>query len=70
MQPTPHDQRDDVGAPTRDEGSSAAPNTVASMVPDLAVLDGLDERPPHEHAAVYERVHAQLQNALSEIDDA
>jgi hypothetical protein len=42
----------------------------AAVVPDLAVLDKLADRPPHEHAPVYEQVHAQLQSALSEIDDA
>ncbi len=34
------------------------------------MLDTLAERPPHEHAAVYDQVHAQLQNALTQIDDA
>jgi hypothetical protein len=61
VQPTPDDHGDH---------SSVAKNTATSVVPDLDALDGLAERPVHEHAAVYERVHAQLQDALSEIDDA
>lgn len=39
-------------------------------VADLAVLDELAQRPLDEHAAVYERLHAQLQTALNEIDNA
>ena len=37
---------------------------------DLAILDGLAERPLQEHAEVYDQVHVQLQEALREIDDA
>lgn len=37
---------------------------------DLAVLDGLAERPLQEHVEVYDQVHVQLQGALREIDDA
>lgn len=37
---------------------------------DLAILDGLAERPLQEHAEVYDQVHVQLQGALREIDDA
>jgi len=73
VQPTPQDGRvdDDHGnGDATDEGRRADEGTVEAVVPDLAVLDGLAERPPHEHAAVYEQVHAQLQSALSEIDDA
>lgn len=78
MQPTPQDRRvddDDHGngnanGEANDEGRRVDEGAVAAVVPDLAVLDGLAERPPHEHAAVYEQVHTQLQSALSEIDDA
>ena len=36
----------------------------------LAELDALGEQPVAEHPAVYQRVHSQLQSALSDIDDA
>ena len=64
MQPTPQDDRVDCH-----DDQNGEP-VVQSATPDLTVLDGLGERPPHEHVAVYEQVHAQLQHALSEIDDA
>jgi hypothetical protein len=34
----------------------------------LAELDGIEERPLAEHAERYDRVHAELQAALTEID--
>lgn len=78
MQPTPQhsgdDSRDDGSDPHAgshtDDRSPVTGSTAASVVPDLGVLDELEGRAPHEHVAVYERVHAQLQSALSEIDDA
>jgi hypothetical protein len=36
----------------------------------LAVLDELPSRPLSEHAEVYQRLHADLQAALAEIDSA
>jgi hypothetical protein len=36
----------------------------------LTELDALAEKPVAEHPGVYQRVHSQLQNALSDIDDA
>jgi hypothetical protein len=36
----------------------------------LDVLDGLSGRPLHEHAEVYQVLHADLQAALAEIDSA
>jgi hypothetical protein len=38
--------------------------------PHLAVLDTLTERPLHEHAAIYDALHGQLQAALNQIDEA
>ena len=35
----------------------------------LAALDGLDEAPVHEHAAVIEEVHRSLQDALADEDE-
>lgn len=61
MQPTPQDN-DQVEVADEVSGRGVAP--------DLTVLDGLAQQPPHEHVAVYEQVHAQLQHALSAIDDA
>ena len=86
MQPTPQDHGSDGGIDDTVDGGieNTIDNTIdgrdgvrgpdapvqQSATPDLNVLDGLIERPPHEHVAVYEQVHAQLQHALSEIDDA
>lgn len=36
----------------------------------LDLLDSLDTRPLHEHADVYQQLHADLQAALAEIDSA
>jgi len=70
VQPTPQDHGSDDGVDGRDDVRRPDAPVQQSATPDLSVLDGLTERPPHEHVAVYEQVHAQLQHALSEIDDA
>jgi hypothetical protein len=78
VQPTPQDHGSDGGIDDtvdntidgRDDVRRPDAPVQQSATPDLNVLDGLIERPPHEHVAVYEQVHAQLQHALSEIDDA
>lgn len=49
--------------------NASSPDT-GQGVPDLTELDELAQRPLGEHAAVYERLHAQLQGALNEIDNA
>jgi len=36
----------------------------------IATLDGIEQRPLSEHAQAYSDVHAELQAALTEIDDA
>jgi hypothetical protein len=51
-----------------DPGAAMADADAAA--PDLAMLDTLPERPLHEHAAVYEALHGQLQAALNQIDEA
>jgi hypothetical protein len=47
-----------------------APPAQAGWPDRLAVLDQLADRPLQEHAEVYQRVHADLQAALAEIDGA
>ena len=66
--------------PTEDAASAAtSPSTDivgaraasgAGLTERLAVLDGLAERPLHEHAEVYHGLHADLQAALADIDGA
>ncbi len=67
-----------------DDAASAATNPTPDVAPDpaagspstpglterLAVLDQLADRPLHEHAEVYQGVHADLQAALADIDGA
>lgn len=48
----------------------SGPGTAAGTSGLLAGLDTVADLPLHEHAAVYEQVHARLQAALSEIDSA
>jgi hypothetical protein len=60
----------DSGAHAPSMPAPPGPPAPAQVVPDLSVLDQLAERPLDEHAAVYERLHTQLQGALNEIDNA
>lgn len=61
---------------TASSGASTVLDDAAQQVPDspiqgaLAELDALAALPVAEHPAVYQRVHAELQSALSDIDDA
>lgn len=41
------------------------PDPDAAVARAMAGLDGLDERPLHEHVDVFERVHAALSDALT-----
>ena len=53
--------------------SNAAGPAALRTDPDaaaIAALGDLGERPLAEHPAVYERIHAGLQSALADIDDA
>lgn len=43
---------------------------VPAVTVDSAELDGLRERTPAEHVAVYERIHGELRSALADIDGA
>lgn len=49
-------------------GSPAAPGSPVAAA--LAELDTLSDRELAEHPDVYQRIHAELQSALSAIDDA
>jgi hypothetical protein len=49
--------------------AAASPST-PGLSGRLAVLDGLAERPLHEHAEAYHGLHTDLQAALAEIDGA
>ncbi|WP_159440876.1 hypothetical protein [Jatrophihabitans endophyticus] len=50
--------------------AGAASATSAPVAEALRELDGLAEKPLAEHPDGYARVHAGLQRALAEIDDA
>lgn len=69
---TPHNQRmwNDSGAPEDGSGPSE-PSPDAGGFADLeqAVRD-LKDRPVAEHPEVFDRAHAYLRDALSEIDEA
>lgn len=56
-----------------DEAVSAPPSVPESRSPvaaALAELDTLSDRDLAEHPDVYQRIHGELQRALSAIDDA
>jgi hypothetical protein len=53
------------GAEPVQRGEAAEP-----VAPAVAELDNLPELDLAEHPDVYERIHAELQGALSAIDDA
>ena len=47
-------------------GSAPVPDLTAA----LRALDGLAERPVHEHVEVFDALHRTLQDALSTLDEA
>lgn len=57
---------DQPGAPAE----PTAQTPTARLTGVSALLDGLGERPLHEHADAYDGIHADLQAALAEIDSA
>ena len=50
------------GAP----GSTPVPDVTAA----LSALDGLAERPVHEHVELFDALHRTLQEALATLDEA
>jgi hypothetical protein len=57
-------------ADSADPGSESARSTGDTRIDSaLAALDGLDETPVHEHAAVIEEAHRSLQDALADEDE-
>lgn len=54
--------------PAAEAGSPVAAESPVAAA--LAEMNGLAERPVADHPDIYGRAHAQLQNALSAIDDA
>lgn len=54
-------------APAASSSPAVADSPVAAA---LAELDTLSDRELAEHPDVYQRIHAELQSALSAIDDA
>lgn len=57
-------------ADSADRGSESARGTGDTRIDSaLAALDGLDETPVHEHAAVIEEAHRSLQDALADEDE-
>ena len=61
-----------TGQPATGQPAAAAvereSDPVARVSAAAASLDGLDARPTSEHVAAFERVHAELTDALSAID--
>ena len=43
---------------------------VSDLTAALRALDGLAERPVHEHVEVFDALHRTLQDALSTLDEA
>jgi hypothetical protein len=68
VQPRMQDQLEESTAGAAVDG--AVRDAIDGATLDLAILDGLAERPLQEHVEVYDQVHVQLQGALREIDDA
>jgi hypothetical protein len=66
LEPPPNSDVLDAGADDADVTASAPRSPVEAA---LADLDRLSELGLAEHPDVYERVHTQLQRALSAIDD-
>jgi hypothetical protein len=57
-------------ADTADPGPDPVSSTGDARVDSaLAALDGLDETPVQEHAAVIEEIHRSLQDALADEDE-
>ena len=52
--------------------TSPRPETAETQIDrdHLAALQGIAERPLDEHADLYTQVHAGLQSALTDLDDA
>lgn len=65
--PLPADPRTLAGRPASPRGSTPDPGTdvAAAVEHAMAGLAGLAGRPPAEHVAVFERVHAALGDALA-----
>lgn len=52
------------------EPPAGAQSTSTPVAAAVGLLDTLHERPLAEHPDVYQRIHAKLQGALADIDDA
>jgi hypothetical protein len=63
------DAVDDAAQPAAPEPAAAAPSS-AEVGRALAELGGLDALDLADHPDAYQRIHAELQNALASIDDA
>ncbi len=48
----------------------AAPGSVPQVTEALLALDGLAERPVHEHVELFDGLHRTLQDALATLDEA
>jgi hypothetical protein len=57
-----------VTSPVPGPPPSQAP--VPQVTEALRVLDGLAERPVHEHVALFDELHRTLQDALTTLDEA
>ena len=51
-------------------GPLPAPKQVREVAEALRALDGLAERPVHEHVELFDGLHRALQDALATLDEA
>ena len=51
-------------------GPPAAPDPLPQVADALRTLDGLEQRPVHEHVELFDGLHRTLQDALATLDEA
>lgn len=67
MSTEPNIDTDRADSGTTESGVAREPDDLSDH---LATLRGIAQRPLGEHADAYTEVHARLQSALTDIDDA
>ena len=51
-------------------GPPTAPDPLPLVADALRTLDGLEQRPVHEHVELFDGLHRTLQDALATLDEA
>ncbi len=64
-----HEARDAEDASTGDASTGDASTGDAAVDDALARLEDLDDLPVREHVAVFDAVHASLQDRLADVED-